>query len=174
MTNDSSSSTLWRTKRFPGKSNRLKLLLIAPARLGASARKGKNVHQLNLALLAALATPYFDDIKIVEEDFVDLDLGETADLVGIIMLTSQANRAFELGDHFRKKGVKTICGGSHPSFMPQECLQHFDSVVVHEAENVWPQLMADFMNGGLKPLYHSDETVVYGMERPNGAAGLAA
>jgi radical SAM superfamily enzyme YgiQ (UPF0313 family) len=112
---------------------------------------------LNLALLAALATPYFSDIRIVEEDFVDLDLNEKADLVGITMLTCQAKRGYELGDHFRKRGIPTICGGSHPSFMPDECLQHFDSVVVHEAENIWPELMADFQNGGLKPIYHSDD-----------------
>ncbi len=134
----------------------MKLLLIAPARLGAKARKGKSIHQLNLALLAALATPYFDDIKIVEEDFVDLDPDETADLVGVTMLTCQAPRGYELGDHFRKKGIPTICGGNHPSFVPDECLEHFDSVVVHEAENIWPELMADFQNGGLKPIYHSN------------------
>jgi radical SAM superfamily enzyme YgiQ (UPF0313 family) len=125
--------------------------------LGAKARKGRSVHQLNLALLAGLATPYFSDIQIVEEDFTDLNPNETADLVGVTMLTCQAPRGYELGDHFRKRGIPTICGGSHPSFVPDECLRHFDSVVIHEAENVWPQLMADFQNGSLKPIYHSDQ-----------------
>lgn len=107
--------------------------------------------------MAALATPFFSEIKIVEEDFVDLDPDEKADLVGITMLTCQAKRGYELGNHFRKRGIPTICGGSHPSFLPDECLRHFDSVVVHEAENVWPALMADFTAGGLKPIYRSDQ-----------------
>jgi radical SAM superfamily enzyme YgiQ (UPF0313 family) len=135
----------------------MKLLLIAPAGLEVQGVKGKHVHHLNLAVIAALATPYFDEIKIVEEDFTDLDLNEKADLVGITMLTCQANRGYELADHFRKRGIATISGGPHASFMPEEALQHFDSVVVHEAENVWSELTADFMNGGLKPRYHSDE-----------------
>jgi radical SAM superfamily enzyme YgiQ (UPF0313 family) len=134
----------------------LKLLLIAPARLGRRARKGKQVHQLNLAVLAGLATPYFDEIKIVEEDFIDLDLNESADLVGITMLTSQAVRGYELGDHFRKRGIPTICGGPHPSYMVEESLEHFDSVVIREAENTWHELMADFQQGKLKTRYQSD------------------
>ncbi|MEI7901454.1 MAG: PQQ-binding-like beta-propeller repeat protein, partial [bacterium] len=40
-----------------------------------------------------------------------LDINEKADLVGITMLTCQANRGYELGDHFRKKGIPTISGG---------------------------------------------------------------
>lgn len=135
----------------------MKLLLIAPARLGSRSRKGKHVHQLNLALLAALATPYFKEIKIVEEDFVDLDLQESADLVGITMLTSQAVRGYQLGDHFRQRGIPTICGGPHPSYVIKESLQHFDSVVIHEAENIWPQLMADFQAGKLQQVYKSDK-----------------
>ena len=38
-------------------------------------------------MVAGLATPFVDEIRIVEETFEPLDLNETADLVGITMMT---------------------------------------------------------------------------------------
>ena len=108
-------------------------------------------------MVAGLASPYFDKIRIVEEIFEPLDLNETADLVGITMMTCQATRGYELADHFRKRGIPTICGGGHASFMVEECEKHFDSVAVNEAEPLWPQIMADLQAGGLKPVYRTDK-----------------
>ena len=110
-------------------------------------------------MVAGLATPFFDEIKIVEETFQQLNMDETADMVGITMMTCQATRGFELADHFRKRGIPIICGGSHPSFMVEECAKHFDSVVVGEAELLWPQIMADFKTGELKSVYRTDSFI---------------
>ena len=116
----------------------MKLLLIAPEGLEVQGFKGsKHAHHLNLAVVAALATPYFKEIKIVEEEFEPLDLNEPVDLVGITMMTCQAERGYYLADHYRKRGIRTICGGSHATFMAQECGEHFDAVVVNEAEMIW-------------------------------------
>ena len=43
--------------------------------------------------------------------------------------------------------------------MTSECLEHFDSVVIYEAEVIWPELMADFAADRLKPTYRSSELV---------------
>ncbi|MGH9888250.1 MAG: B12-binding domain-containing radical SAM protein, partial [bacterium] len=138
----------------------MKLLLIAPEGLEVQGFKGsKHVHHLNLAVVAALATPYFDDVKIVEEEFEQLDLNEPADLVGITMMTCQAERGYKLADHFRRRGIRTMCGGSHATFMSQECGEHFDAVVVNEVEMVWGQLMADFLADSLQPVYRSDQLI---------------
>jgi radical SAM superfamily enzyme YgiQ (UPF0313 family) len=137
----------------------MKLLLIAPAGLEVQGVKGKHVHHLNLAVLAALAEPWFDEIRIVEEEFEPLDLMQPVDLVGITMMTCQAPRGYWIADHFRRRGVPVICGGSHASFMVDECLEHFDSVVVNEAEMVWPDLMADFTADRLQPVYHSQQLI---------------
>ena len=137
----------------------MKLLLIAPAGLEVQGVKGKHLHHLNLAVVAALATPYFDEIEIVEEEFERLDLQTDADLVGITMMTCQAPRGYWIADHFRRKGVRVICGGSHASFMVSECLEHFDSVVVNEVEMIWDELMADFAADRLKPVYHSAQLI---------------
>src|SRR5215813_2296225 len=53
------------SKEFP----LMKLLLIAPEGLEVQGFKGsKHVHHLNLAVVAALATHYFKEIKIVEDE----------------------------------------------------------------------------------------------------------
>ena len=137
----------------------MKLLLIAPAGLEVQGVKGKHVHHLNLAVIAALATPYFDEIKIIEEEFERLNLNETADLVGITMMSCQAPRGYWLADHFRKRGIRTICGGSHASFVTEECGKHFDSVVINEVEMIWEEIMADFQADRLKPVYHTDKLI---------------
>lgn len=137
----------------------MKLLLIAPSGLEVQGVKGKHVHHLNLAVVAALAADHFDKIRIVEEEFETLDLNESADLVGITMMTCQAPRGYWLADHFRKRGIRTLCGGSHASFMASECAEHFDSVVVNEVEMVWPDIMADFLADTLKPVYQTDRLI---------------
>ena len=141
----------------------MKLLLIAPEGLEVQGFKGsKHAHHLNLALIAALATPYFKEIKIVEEEFEPLDLDESADLVGITMMTCQAERGYQLADHFRQRGVRTICGGSHATFMAEECGEHFDAVVVNEVEMIWDDIMADFQADRLKPVYQAHQLIDLG------------
>lgn len=129
----------------------MKLLLIAPA--DSAGQEGKQLHHLSLAIIAALAGTDFDEVEIVEEHHTTLDLDVRADLVGITMMTCQAPRAYWLADHFRKRGIPTVAGGSHASFMVDQCLEHFDSVVVGEVEPVWADLVADFKKGKLAPSY---------------------
>jgi radical SAM superfamily enzyme YgiQ (UPF0313 family) len=135
----------------------LKLLLIAPAEVDMAGQRGKQLHHLSLAIIAALAENHFDEIEIVEEHHQALDLNAHADLVGITMMTCQAPRGYWLADHFRGRGIPTIAGGSHASFMVEECLQHFDSVVVGEVESVWADVVEAFKAGRLAPLYKAAE-----------------
>lgn len=76
-----------------------------------------------------------------------------ADLVAMSALTPNIVRAYYLADKLRERGIKVVCGGAHVSALPDEALQHFDAVVRGEAEPVWPQLIADFENGNLQPVY---------------------
>jgi radical SAM superfamily enzyme YgiQ (UPF0313 family) len=66
------------------------------------------------------------------------------------------NRGYEIADEFRKRGVKVIMGGIHPTVLPEEALQHCDSVCVGEAEPVWAEVIADLERGQLKPIYKAD------------------
>jgi radical SAM superfamily enzyme YgiQ (UPF0313 family) len=102
-------------------------------------------------------TPPEHEIRVFDENIEDIDYTWEADLVGITVRTMFAQRAYSISETFRKRGVKTVLGGIHPSMCPEESLQHCDSVVIGEAENTWAQLLKDAQKGRLKRLYKSDE-----------------
>ena len=103
----------------------------------------------------ATVTPKKHSIKILDETFEKIVFNKEYDLVGITCCTPSAPRAYEIADKFRNLGVNVILGGYHPSGLPEEALQHADSVVVGEAENSWPVLIKDLENNSLKKIYHS-------------------
>lgn len=111
---------------------------------------------LTLPMIAA-STPPGHEIKIVNENYEDIDFSEEYDIVGISVLTINAFRSYELAHIFREKGSKVILGGYHVSALPDEASQHADAVVVGEAELVWPQIIRDIEKGKLKKLYFSEE-----------------
>ena len=75
---------------------------------------------------------------------------QDVDLVGITVLTELALRAYHIGDTYRRKGVKVVMGGIHPTVLPDEALEHADAVVVGEAEGVWPRLVSDAASGQMQ------------------------
>ncbi|MCP5527675.1 MAG: B12-binding domain-containing radical SAM protein [Verrucomicrobiales bacterium] len=135
-----------------------RLLLISP--LAPTSLLGKDfffrLPCLSLLKVAA-ATPGGWEVKIIDEKVEPLPAGIEADLVGITAMTCTANRAYALADSFRQRGLPVVLGGMHPSSLPDEALAHADSVVVGEAEGLWPQLIADFEAGALQRTYRHAE-----------------
>jgi radical SAM superfamily enzyme YgiQ (UPF0313 family) len=124
------------------------------------------LQRVNLPLLAAL-TPPGHTITIVEEAFAPDDINEDVDLVGITVLTELALRAYAIGDTYRRKGVKVVMGGIHPTVLPDEALEHADAVVVGEAEGVWPRLVSDAASGQMQRLYRAGKmTDLQGLPKP--------
>jgi radical SAM superfamily enzyme YgiQ (UPF0313 family) len=107
---------------------------------------------ITLPHLAAI-TPRHHEVKIINENYEDLDFNEPADLVGITSYTMTAPRVYELADEFRRRGRKVVLGGYHPTAMPDEAKPHADSIVLGEAEAVWPELLQDAEKGKLKQFY---------------------
>ena len=138
----------------------MKIRLIQPTQLDVNGNpiKFKKLMMPTLALptIAAL-TPNGIDVEITEEYVEDIDFDEDVDLVGITALTCQAPRAYQIADEFRKRGTKTIIGGSHASACPEETLQHFNSVLVGEAEDVWEQIIEDVKSNNLKRVYQKPQ-----------------
>jgi radical SAM superfamily enzyme YgiQ (UPF0313 family) len=133
---------------------RNKLLLVNPInqhRLGFSIDPSTSYMPINLGIIAAL-TPGNWDIELVDESFEKCTFRE-ADLVGFTAFTANAPRAYELAALFRQHGVHTVMGGIHASMMTEEAVNYFDTVVSGEAEVIWPQVIADFEAGNIKPLY---------------------
>src|SRR3990172_9382549 len=135
----------------------MKLRVIVPAVPG-TARKQKRVlvPPLGLAMVAAL-TPSDVEVSLTDENVAAIDFQEETDLVGITVLTITAQRAYEIADTFRARGIKVVLGGIHASFLPDEAGRHADAVVIGEAEETWPRLIADFKANRLQKRYEQGE-----------------
>ncbi len=107
---------------------------------------------LALPTVAAL-TPENYEIRIIDEEIEELPEDDLPDIVGITTLTHTIGRVYEIADWYRSRGVTVVLGGSYASFMVEECLEHCDSVVIGEAEDIWAQCLRDFEQDCLQPSY---------------------
>jgi radical SAM superfamily enzyme YgiQ (UPF0313 family) len=140
-----------------------KLLLILPRNergyWGKVSEKGKTGFvRLSLPTIAALTPPHWD-VEIVDARATPVDFDKKVDLVGITAFTAEIPSAYEIADGFRKKGTRVVMGGIHVSALPEEALNHADSVVVGEAEGVWEDVLRDAEKGELKPRYRASSLV---------------
>ena len=140
----------------------MRLYLINPSNPLVSIVKVKQGHwnrycvwkPLSLMVLAGL-TPSDWEISIFDENLgaPDYQAIPRPDLVGITAFTSQANRAYEISNHFRRSGVPVVMGGIHATMCSDEVMARVDSVVTGEAESVWPQVLEDAKHGRLNSRY---------------------
>ena len=109
---------------------------------------------LGLLVIAALTPPEWE-ITVFDENIEvpDYDALPRPDLVGITAFTSQANRAYDVADAFRARGVKVVIGGIHATMCRDEASQRVDAVVTGEAESIWPTVLEDAKLDQLKPAY---------------------
>ena len=109
---------------------------------------------LSLLTLAAL-TP--DHMEVEYREIADLKkeptLPDGYDLVAISTFTAQIYDGYAVADHYRARGIPVVMGGLHVSSLPDEAQEHATTVVVGEAEPLWPQVVRDFENGCLQPRY---------------------
>ncbi|KYK33181.1 MAG: hypothetical protein AYK22_01345 [Thermoplasmatales archaeon SG8-52-3] len=104
-------------------------------------------------------TPEKNSIEIIDERLENIDYEKNYDLIGISVMTNQALKAYEISENFRKRGKKVVLGGWHPSALPEEAKQHADSIVIGEAEELWPQLLKDIEEDKLKQIYRQEKPV---------------
>lgn len=128
----------------------MKIEFIVPA-----VEENARIPNLAFPILASL-TPRDVEISFTDELLtpihLDHDLKEV-DLVGITVLTKTALRSYQIAEAYRKKGIPVVLGGIHPTALYEEAKAHADSVVIGEAEEVWPQVIEDARIGNLKPFY---------------------
>ena len=146
----------------PHGATRPKLLLLDPYprnnpyRMTASERRSIWFPKLSLPVIAAYTPPAWD-VELVDEAVTDINFDTPCDLVGLSIMTCYAPRAYEIADEFRRRGKKVILGGVHPTYCPDEALRHCDAIVCGEAEDLWPQVVADVEAGTLKQIYRMDQ-----------------
>jgi len=131
----------------------VKIALIVPA-----VEENARIPNLALPILAGLS-PTDVKISFTDDLLTPIDLGKDlkeVDLVGITVLSKTALRAYDIADAYRKKGIPVVLGGIHPTALPEEAKDHADSVVLGEAEEIWPHLIEDARTGNLKPFYRQE------------------
>ena len=130
-----------------------RLLLINPSNIhkGLGNIRATSFPPLNLPYLAAV-TPRHYQIEVLDENIEPFEYRE-ADIVGITAYTASVYRAYQIAKIYRKQGIPTVMGGIHVSMMPEEALHYCDTVVIGEAEAIWPKVLEDFEAGNLQKKY---------------------
>ncbi len=106
----------------------------------------------SLLQLAAF-TPDKHELIYMDDQYGNIDTNQQVDLAAISFMTANANRAYEIADEFRRKGVYVVMGGIHPTLCPKDAAEHADTIVIGDADDVWHQFLIDFENNSPKTLY---------------------
>ena len=137
----------------------MKIVLISPKgplyrHKGGIFKKSLRYQPLTLTTLAALIPNELNAVvELVDEGIEEIPEDLEADLIGMTVITGTAKRSYELAKRYRKRGIPVVLGGPHVTLLPDEAMQHADSVCIGYAEDSWPQLLRDFDRGQLQPVY---------------------
>jgi radical SAM superfamily enzyme YgiQ (UPF0313 family) len=106
------------------------------------------------ATLAGL-TPRDRDttIRFYDDRTEPIPFDEPADLVALSVETYTARRAYQIASEYRRRGVPVVMGGFHPTLMPDEASEFAESIIIGEAEGLWPGVIEDFRAGRLQRVY---------------------
>jgi len=111
---------------------------------------------LSLLTLAALTPDSFDISYHEIEDIRKMGEPPACDVAAIASYSAQIKDAYWLADRYHALGARTVMGGLHVTALPDEALQHADSIVVGEGELGWPDLLVDLARGQLERTYGPD------------------
>ena len=135
----------------------MRLTLIHPCigrRPGERYIRSWQMEPLPPATIAGL-TPADVDIRFYDDRMERIPYDEAADLVGISVETYTAKRAYQIASEYRRRGVPVVMGGFHPTLCPEEAAGYAESIVIGEAEAVWPRLIDDFRHGRMEGVYRA-------------------
>lgn len=109
---------------------------------------------LSLLTLAGM-TP--ERYEVSYHEIADLKRMDTLpdhfDLVALTSLSAQIKDAYQVAARYKASGIPVVLGGLHATALPEEVIQNVGSVAVGEGELIWPEILADFEVGSLKPIY---------------------
>ncbi len=133
------------------------------------------IPRIGCLVLATIMRDLGYGVRVMLEEVEDIDTNEfaEADLICISSLTSTAPGSYQYADFIRNVyPEKTIVmGGTHPTFVPDEALQHCDFVVRGEGEEALVELVRCLESGadyrGIANLsWVEDGQAIHNPERP--------
>jgi len=117
---------------------------------------------LGLATLAGYCEPD-DEIDIQDEHVEKLNLDDDPELVVIQTYITSAYRAYELADHYRRRGAYVVLGGLHVTSLPEEAAQHAGTIFLGPGEDTWPRFLDHFRGGRPNKMYQSTQRTLTGL-----------
>jgi radical SAM superfamily enzyme YgiQ (UPF0313 family) len=148
----------------------LRLTIIHPCigrRPGQKYIRTWQMEPLPAATIAGLTPRGIAQIRFHDDRMEQIPFDEPADLVAISVETYTAKRAYQIASEYRRRGVPVVMGGFHATLCPQEVMEYAESVVVGEAEDVWPRVIDDYRHGTPQKLYESSGRPGLGGMRPD-------
>ena len=107
---------------------------------------------LSGALVAGL-TPPIVELELLHEMVRPVDYDTNADFIALSFMDYCAPHAYDVAARFMKLGKTVIAGGKYTTTFPDEVAPHVDTIVVGEAERIWPEVVEDMVAGRLKARY---------------------
>jgi radical SAM superfamily enzyme YgiQ (UPF0313 family) len=111
---------------------------------------------LCFAILKSL-TPAEVETVLYDERLEAIPFDDPTDLVALTVETYTARRSYQIASEFRRRGVRVVMGGYHPTFLPDEALKYADAVVLGDAEGAWERVLKDAAMGALQKVYRQEE-----------------
>jgi radical SAM superfamily enzyme YgiQ (UPF0313 family) len=115
--------------------------------------------------LAAI-TPAKHDVRVYHQQVENIDLKSNADIIAISFFSGFAPMAYQLANFFRSRSKTVVAGGPHVSFNISESLEHFDAILIGEAENQWEQMLNDIESDRLKRIYRGTPQALCNLPTP--------
>jgi radical SAM superfamily enzyme YgiQ (UPF0313 family) len=111
-----------------------------------------------LPLLAAL-TPAPHSIAIIDENVEEIDYERCrrADIVGVTGMSVQRQRMRSVLVRLKGMGCFTVVGGPWISVSEEDFAEFADVIFVGEAEETWPQFLADWSGGAAEGRYEQKQ-----------------
>ncbi len=142
---------------------RKKILFIQPTIYDDFGRliKKDRLYFVGLAypLLAAMTPPEWE-VEICLETIEEVPFDTDAGVIALGGMGHAAKRGRDLAAEFRRREKIVIMGGPMASLAPELLQDACDAVVVGDAEEVWPQLLADLEANTLQPIYQQALTTL--------------
>ena len=106
------------------------------------------------AMIAALIPPDVER-RFYDDRLESIPYDEPTSLVAISVETYTAKRAYQIASEFRRRGVPVVMGGFHATLCPEEVMQYCESLLIGEAETLFPEVIDDFRHGRPQKVYQS-------------------